>query len=146
MARRRIVEAQKVAPFYPEGLEGIYASRLLIEAEGTGSERLQLVHATLKPGESPGEGAAHPQPYDEAYYILRGSGRIEFDEGAEAYDVGPDTAIFIPGGTWHKITNTGEVDLEFLTIWPLSPAGPGVNGVFDARLRAWGTSFRLVGE
>ena len=146
MGQRRIVEAHKVAPFYPEGLEDIYASRLLVEAEGVGSERLQLVHATLKPGESPGGGAAHPPPYDEAYYILRGHARMEFSEGAEVYEVGPDTAIFIPGGTWHKIMNTGDEDLEFLTIWPLAPAGPGVNGVYDGRLRAWGTSFRLVEE
>jgi len=146
MTKLRIVQAQTVAPYSPQGLEDIYASRLLIESEGVGSERLQLVHATLKAGESPGEGAAHPAPYDEAYYILRGTGRMEFDEGAEVYDVGPDTAIYIPGGTWHKITNTGEDNLEFLTIWPLTPPSPGVNGVFDGRLREWGTSFRLVEE
>lgn len=146
MAPRRIVEVQKVMPFYPPGMEGVYASRLLIESQGVGSARLQLVHASLKPGESPGGGAAHPQPYDEAYYILRGTGRMEFDEGAEVYEVGPDTAIFIPGGTWHKITNTGAEELEFLTIWPLSPASEGVNGVYDGRIRAWGTSFRLIDE
>jgi mannose-6-phosphate isomerase-like protein (cupin superfamily) len=143
MKQRRIVPAHKVVPFYPQGLEGIYASRLLIESEGVGSERLQLVHATLAPGEAPGEGAAHPAPYDEAYYILRGTGRMEFEEGAEVYDVGPDTAIYIPGGTWHKITNTGDTPLEFLTIWPLSPDREGINGVFDGRKKAWGTSFRV---
>lgn len=144
MARRRIVQAQQVMPFSPKELEGAYESRLLVESEGMGSTRLQLVHATLKPGESPGGGAAHPEPYDEAYYVLRGRGRMEFEHGAEVYDVGPDTAIFIPGGTWHKITNIGDEDLEFLTIWPLSPAGEGINGVYDGRLRAWGTSFRLA--
>ena len=146
MGRQRIVEAQQVMPFSPEGLEGIYESRLLIESEGVGSTRLQLVHATLKPGESPGGGASHPEPYDEAYYIIRGHGRMEFEHGAEVYSVGPGAAIFIPGGTWHKITNTADEDLEFLTIWPLSPAEEGINGVYDARLRAWGTSFRLVGK
>lgn len=146
MGIRRIVQARAVLPFSPEGLQGIYESRLLIESEGVGSNRLQLVHATLKPGESPGGGAAHPGPYDEAYYILRGEGRMEFDDGAEAYDVGADTAIFIPGDTWHKITNTGDTDLEFLTIWPLSPQEEGINGVYDGRLRAWGTSFRLEEE
>ena len=146
MRKLRVVRAQDIVPYSPAGLEGIYLSRLLIESEGVGSSRLQLVHATLKPGQSPGGGASHPVPYDEAYYILRGCGRMEFEGGAEAYEVGPGTAVFIPGGTWHKITNTGDGDLEFLTIWPISPAGEGVNGVYDERLRAWGTSFRLVDE
>jgi len=69
-----------------------------------------------------------------------------FEEGAKVYDVGPNTAIYIPGGTWHMITNTGDVDLEFLTIWPLAPAEKGVNGVYDGRKKAWGTSFRLVDD
>ena len=58
MAKLRIVEATKVVPFSPPGLEGIYESRLLIEKEGVGSEHLQVVHATLQPGQSPGGGAA----------------------------------------------------------------------------------------
>jgi mannose-6-phosphate isomerase-like protein (cupin superfamily) len=146
MKKRRVVRAMDVMPYAPEGMGGAYQSRLLIESEGVGSERLQVVHASLKPGCTPGEGGAHPVPYDEAYYILRGQGLMEFDEGAEAYEVGPDTAIYIPGGTWHRITNTGTEDLEFLTLWPLAPQGEGINGVYDGRLRAWGTSFRLVNE
>ena len=144
MIKLRVVRAKDVAGFAPEKMGGAYVSRLLIESEGVGSERLMVVHATLLPGKSPGGGGAHPAPYDEAYYILRGQGRMEFDEGAEAYDVGPDTAIYIPAGTWHCITNIGSEDLEFLTLWPLSPAGEGINGVHDERLRAWGTTFRLA--
>ena len=144
MSKYRVVKAQDVMGFAPPGLEDAYVSRLLVDEEGVGSPRLQVVHATLKPGKTPGEGAAHPAPYDEAYYILRGQGLMEFDHGAEAYEVGPDTAIYIAGDTWHRITNTGDTDLEFLTLWPLAPATEGINGVYDARKRAWGTSFRLV--
>ena len=71
---------------------------------------------------------------------------MEFGDGEESYEVGPDTAIFIPGDTLHKITNTGMEDLEFLTIWPITPAEEGVNGVFDERKRLWGTNFRKVNE
>ena len=144
MKKLRVVKAKDVEGFTPKGLEGAYISRLLIESEGVGSSRLMVVHATLKAGKAPGEGAAHPVPYDEAYYVLRGQGRMEFDGGTDSYEIGPDTAIFIPGGTMHKITNTGTEDLEFLTIWPLAPAEEGVNGVLDERKRAWGTNFRLV--
>jgi mannose-6-phosphate isomerase-like protein (cupin superfamily) len=140
---QRIVKASEVMGFSPAGSGGAYISRLLIESEGVGSDRLMVVHATLKPGKAPGgDAAAHPPPYDEAYYILRGCGRMEFGEGDESYEVGADTAIFIPAGTPHKITNTGTKDLEFLTIWPLTPAEEGVNGVYDERKRAWGRSFR----
>ena len=144
MAKLRVVRAKEVMGFSPLGLEESYVSRLLIEEEGVGSGKLMVVHATLYPGESPGGGASHPAPYDEAYYILRGHGLMQYDGGAESYEVGPDTAIFIPGGTWHKITNTGDEDLEFLTIWPLMPGEEGINGVYDERKRAWGTSFRLA--
>jgi mannose-6-phosphate isomerase-like protein (cupin superfamily) len=146
MRKLRVVKVGEIEGFGPKEMGGAYLSRLLIESEGVGSSRLMLVHATLKAGHSPGEGAAHPIPYDEAYYILRGQGRMEFGDEDQPHEVGPDTAIFIPAGTLHKITNTGTEDLEFLTIWPLTPAEEGVNGVFDERKRCWGTSFRKIGS
>ncbi len=144
MREKRIVRVAEIMGFSPAEAQGSYEPRLLIESEGVGSERLMVVHATLKPGTAPGDAAAHPVPYDEAYYILRGEGLMEFGAGEESYPVGPDAAIFIPAGTLHKITNTGTEDLEFLTIWPITPAEEGVNGVYDERKRAWGTNFRKV--
>lgn len=144
MKKEKIVKVSEIKGFAPSSSGSSYISRLLIESEGVGSSRLMLVHATLKPGEAPGDAADHPTPYDEAYYILRGQGLMEFGDGAESYEVGPDTAIFIPADTLHKITNTGTEDLEFLTIWPITPAEEGVNGVFDERKRLWGTNFKKV--
>lgn len=148
MKKERIVKASEIMGFSPAESKGTYISKLLIESEGVGSSKLMVVHATLKPGKTPGDaeghGADHPPPYDEAYYILRGYGRMEFGEGEEIYEVGPDTAIFIPGGTLHKITNIGTEDLEFLTIWPIMPAEEGINGVYDERQKEWGTSFRNI--
>jgi mannose-6-phosphate isomerase-like protein (cupin superfamily) len=148
MRKERIVQAQDVMGFSPAATEGAYISRLLIDLEGVGSSRLQVNHATLRPGKAPGQGEAHPYPYDEAYYILRGQGLMEFFEAGnrEAYEVGPDTAIFIPAGTGHRITNTGDDDLVFLTLWPQRPQEEGVNPVFDERKRVWGKSFRKVGD
>jgi mannose-6-phosphate isomerase-like protein (cupin superfamily) len=145
MKKERIVKVNEIKGFIPSESGGNYISRLLIENEGVGSSKLMLVHATLKPGKAPGDAAAHPSPYDEAYYILRGKGLMEFGNGEEVYEVGPDTAIFIPADTLHKITNTGTEDLEFLTIWPLMPMEEGVNGVYDERKRLWGTNFRKIG-
>ena len=141
--KERIVRAKEVMGFSPAGAGGAYISRLLIDTEGVGSDRLMLVHATLKPGQAPGDAAAHPAPYDEAYYILRGQGLMEFGDDEESHPVEADTAIFIPADTFHKITNTGTEDLEFLTIWPIRPQ-EGVLGVYDERKRAWGMTFRKV--
>ncbi|MBM3215415.1 cupin domain-containing protein [Candidatus Poribacteria bacterium] len=148
MSKLRVVKASDVMGFSPAATESAYISRLLVDSEGVGSTRLQINHATLKPGKAPGKGEAHPEPHDEAYYILSGQGLMEFwDKGEhEAYEVGPQTAIFIPAGTGHRITNTGDEDLVFLTLWPIAPQYEGVNGVYDERKRAWGRAFRRVDE
>jgi mannose-6-phosphate isomerase-like protein (cupin superfamily) len=142
--KERIVKVDEIMGFAPTESGGDYVSRLLIESEGVGSSKLMLVHATLKPGKDPGGMGSHPAPYDEAYYILSGIGKMEFGDDDTAYEVERNTAIFIPAGTPHKITNIGAVDLEFLTIWPITPAEEGVNGVYDERKRLWGTNFRKV--
>jgi mannose-6-phosphate isomerase-like protein (cupin superfamily) len=142
--KERIVKVSEIMGFSPSGSDGNYVSKLLIESEGVGSSKMMLVHASLKPGKDPGGMGTHPAPYDEAYYILSGIGRMEFGDDDQAYEVGSNTAIFIPADTPHKITNIGNDDLEFLTIWPITPAEEGVNGVYDERKRLWGTNFRKI--
>ena len=144
MEKAKVIKVSEIMGFSPSGSEGGYSSRLLIEPEGVGSSRLTLVHATLKPNLAPYEPAAHPVPYDEAYYILRGQGKVEFDGGKESYDVGPDTAVFIPAGTLHTIINTGTEALEFLGIMPLVPTEESQHGLYFERIKAWGTSFRKI--
>lgn len=144
MKKEKVVKVSEIMGFSPAESKGDYISRLLIESEGVGSSKLMVAHATIKPNKAPLNAGVHPYPYDEAYYILRGKGRVEFGEGEESYEVGPDTAVFIPAGTRHKIINTGIDDLEFLGIWPIMPMEEGINGVCDERKRAWGTSFRKM--
>jgi gluconate 5-dehydrogenase len=142
--KQRVVRADEVMPFSPTQTEGKYESRLLIESEGVGSTRLTLVQATVRPSVLSGKAECHPIPYDEAYYILRGQARVEFGEGEESYDVGPDVAVFIAAGTKHKIVNRGTDDLVFLAMSPLLPTKEGINPVWDGRKRAWGKTFRKV--
>ena len=144
MTKRRVVQAKEVEGFCPAELGGAYISRMLLEKDGLGSTRLLINHVTMKPHHPLLTGGSHPAPYDEAYYILRGQARVSFDEGRDSYDVGPDTVAFIPGGAWHTIQNTGEDDLEFLTLWPMTPDREGVNGIMDERQHAWGTGFKLA--
>ena len=144
MKKERVVKAAEVMGFVPSGTDNNYISKVLIEPDGVGSNRLMLVEATIRPHTVPLQRGAHPEPYDEAYYILRGKGRVEFGpKGEESYDVEPGMAVFIPARTVHTIVNTGSEDLVFLGIWPVMPE-PGIHAICDDRRKAWGTSFRKI--
>jgi mannose-6-phosphate isomerase-like protein (cupin superfamily) len=115
---------------------------MLIDSESVGAKRINLNHGTLKPGNNTG-GGAHPCPYEEIYYILRGRGLLTI--GHKTYEVCPDTVAYIPCAEYHRLDNTGDTDLAILTILPL-PLDEGANPFYDARKRLWGTSFRKVAD
>ena len=144
MSPKPVFHAKDVMPFSPPGAEAAFESRLLIDPSGVGSTDLAVNHFLLKPGQHTNPGA-HPKPYDEIYYVLRGQGRVSLGHPPEDTDLTPDMVVFIPGGTRHALLNTGADDLEIITMMP-HPMRPGINSVYDERLRAWGTGFRLVDE
>ncbi len=144
-----VVRADDVMPFAPEGREHIFRSQVIIgPTGGAESEHLYMTRFTLLAGQALG-GHAHPKGSDETYYILRGTVRLELapEVGSTEraiYEVGPDTAIFIPGGTFHRLDNTdGHEDIVLLTIWH-TPPPPGANGIHDGRIKTWGTTFRKI--
>ena len=145
-----VLQADQVAPFAPAELEGTYASQCVIDKEGAGSERLQLNRCTLRGGKRLA-GGSHDEGYDECYYVLSGRAQLALGgdpgtgAGADTYELGPESVVFIPGGTFHALSNPYDEDLLFLTIWPRYP-GPGVNPLYDQRIEAWGTSFRMRDE
>jgi len=142
MANRLVFHTKDVAGFSDEPEE--YVSRMLIDESNCGSDRVQINHFTLKPGKTSGP-AAHPEPYNEVYYVLRGRALLRLGDRPDVYEVRPGHLAFIPAGTAHGLENIGDEDLEILTIWP-GPIAEGANGLYDARLRAWGKTFKLVGE
>lgn len=138
-----VVKVREVMPFSHPDFKGQFTSKMLIDPSHSGSERLQINHFTLKPGCST-DGAAHRAPYDEVYYVLSGEAVLHMD-GVD-YDIEKDTVIFIPGGTFHALTNKSTTeDFVILTVWPMPPE-PGVNEVYDLRKNTWGKTFRKVGE
>ena len=139
MYEKYVQQAKRVAGFTPAGAEGAYVSRLLIDQDTVGSTQLVLNHFTLRPGQTTSAGS-HPAPYDEAYYVLRGCGivRLGPEVAAEAFEIEPDSVVFIPAGTVHALENTGSVDLELVTVMPQQPV-EGVNPIYDERRRAWKT-------
>ena len=143
MKKGTVVKTFQVMPFTPKGYEGQFESKMLIDRTNSASEKLQVNQFVLKPG-CRTEGAIHQEPYDEIYYVLSGQAILHL--GEEAYDIGKDTIIFIPGGTFHSLDNKSQTeDFVLLTIWHTHPE-KGVNEVYDMRKEAWGKTFRKIGE
>ena len=141
MPKGTVVKVDQVMPFSPPGMEDTYVSRMLIDEANSGSRRLHVNHGVVRAGQSL-EGAAHRPPYDEIYYVLSGEASLRL--GDEEVDLERGSTVFIPGGTFHALTNKSQTeDFVILTIWPGDPE-PGVNGVYDMRKEAWGTTYREI--
>jgi quercetin dioxygenase-like cupin family protein len=142
MKPRLVFNASEVEGFSPPGSEGAFVSRLLVDPESVGSQRLVMNQFTLKGGKST-EAGSHPAPFDEIYYVLRGRGTVYLGEEREPYAIEPDSYVFIPGGTQHYLVNSGAQDLVMITLMP-GPPVEGVNPLYDKRKQTWGKSFRLA--
>jgi quercetin dioxygenase-like cupin family protein len=74
-------------------------------------------YVTLQPGG--GQVPWHNQDQEEIYFILEGTG--EMCLGEERQTVTTGQALFIPPGTFHQLTNTGESPMRMLYCY--GPAG-----------------------
>lgn len=128
----------------------VYMSRGVFDRDGVGSPDLTLSCSDLKAGTSM-RGTCHPAGCNEGYFALRGRARLTLGgdprngEGGQTYEIGPDTAVFIPGGLFHRLDNPYDEDFVLLTIWPQPPAA-GANRLYDERRKAWGSDFRKKRE
>jgi mannose-6-phosphate isomerase-like protein (cupin superfamily) len=62
---------------------------------------------------NPGEGLVphiHPQS-EEVYYVIQGKGTVYVGEEREETPIEPEMTLYIPPGTIHAVTNTGEEKL-----------------------------------
>lgn len=140
-----MVSASAVRPFALPGDENTYESRCLIGPDGACSRDLLVNHFTVRRGVAM---VSHVHPdNDELYYVLTGVGYVDLGGHGGLFDdtrhaVEPNSAVFIPAGTFHRVVNEGDTDLTMLTIWPRLPA-VGSNPIYDARLEKWGSSFEL---
>ena len=67
----------------------------------------------------------HSHASDEYEYIISGTGLLQSGE-VEGIPLEPDTIVYNPKGTAHKITNTGEEPLKVLKVHvpPIAPFAP----------------------
>ncbi len=90
-------------------------------------EHTQLTVMHLEPGEEIGLEAHHDR--DQFIRVEQGSARVVMgpaeDDLDEAHDVEDDWAVIIPAGTWHNVTNTGDVPLKLYSLYspPEHPDG-----------------------
>lgn len=82
-------------------------------------EYMQLVFMSLKPGEIIDLEVHHD--HDQFFRIEKGEGVIKMGLSKENLDfkevVKEDWAIMVPAGYWHKLRNTGDIDLKLYTIY-----------------------------
>lgn len=74
---------------------------------------MQLVLMTLRPGEDIGE-EIHDDT-DQFFRVEEGEGEVSIN--GQATHIDDDTAIVIPAGARHNITNTGHKPLKMYTIY-----------------------------
>ena len=90
-------------------------------------KHLQLTLMSLQPGEDIGL-EVHPH-VDQFLRIEHGQGITQMGRSRDNLSfqqyVGEDSAIFIPAGTWHNLTNTGHTPLKLYSIYapPNHPFG-----------------------
>ena len=140
-----VIKGDDIEPFvHPD--DPAYQSQHVLGNETTGLHDLLLNRGTVAPRAGLG-GGNHPDN-DEIYYGVSGVCAVDLGgdpntgEGGETFDIGPDSVVFIPAGTFHRLRNESDQPFVLLTIWP-QPAARGANGIHDRRLDDWGTGFRL---
>ena len=140
MGKGFVVNSSNVAPFR---VSDAYISKMLIDKHNCGSEHLQVNEGVVTAGGKL-SGAAHPEPYDELYIVIRGEAILHMDD--MDYDLSPGSVVFIPWDTFHALENKSETeDFVLLTVWTQTPE-PGGNDVYDMRLKAWGSSYKTASE
>ncbi|MGH7324824.1 MAG: cupin domain-containing protein [Candidatus Rokuibacteriota bacterium] len=89
---------------------------ILVEPATTGTAAFTMGVQNLPPGS---QVPLHQHPEEEILFCY--SGRARITVAGVTHEVGPETAVFIPGDTYHSIENVGTE--EFRMTFTLSPAG-----------------------
>jgi mannose-6-phosphate isomerase-like protein (cupin superfamily) len=73
----------------------------------------QIVAMSLRVGEDIGV-ETHPET-DQIFFIVHGEGEVMIANQRRVFD--KKTLIFVPAGSEHNVTNTGEDELKLITIY-----------------------------
>ena len=93
----------------------------LVHPLTTGSVGLGVSICLMEPGDRV---RRHSHPYEEAYYVISGRGRMYLEGVDEEIELVPGRAVYVPAGRVHGQVNDGDEQLSILC--SLSP--PPVEG------------------
>jgi len=140
MPKGTVIKPKEVVSFF---IDETYSSKMLLDDTNSQSKNVQINEGTIGAGKGT-HGATHAAPFDEIYIIMDGSAVLHMD-GLD-YDMEKGDIAFIPGDTFHSITNKSDTeDLIIYTVWPVKPI-EGVNEVYDKRLKDWGKTYKTIYE
>ncbi|WP_269409892.1 cupin domain-containing protein [Lentibacillus daqui] len=122
----RVVRDHGKQPFVVDIEKAAEQNRTFRTALWTG-EHLQVTLMSIRVGEDIGL-EVHPST-DQFLRIEEGKGIVQMGDSKNnltfRQNVQEDSAIFVPAGTWHNVTNTGNVPLKLYSIYapPEHPFG-----------------------
>jgi len=107
--RAKVVRLEDASPseITADGASGVVGLPLLELGEGTGAFDVRAVR--IHPG---GVSADHAHPWEQANFVLAGSGEVELD--GERHDLARDDFVYVPPDVRHVFRNTGADDLVIL--------------------------------
>jgi quercetin dioxygenase-like cupin family protein len=88
-------------------------SRMLVTADTAGAGQSSLGYSVFTPGTTL---APVRHETEEFAFVVAGRGEILLDDGALAF--APGDALYIPGGVWHAVSNTGDADAVMVFGFP----------------------------
>jgi mannose-6-phosphate isomerase-like protein (cupin superfamily) len=96
---------------------GVGTFRVLIDEESSGAKNFSLLVNTSNAGT---EGEEHRHRGEHCFYILSGEGTIFI--GGKAFEIGPETAIYVPSNVLHRLDVGPGEDMTYIVVY--APPGP----------------------
>ena len=135
MKKGKVINSWEVKPFI---CDDTYSSKMLLDDFVAGHRAININEGTLAPG-CKTCGATHKKA--EIYIVMKGEAVLHL--GNELIDIKSGSIAFIPSGVFHSLDNKSSKDpFVLITLWENAKD----NEVWDARVKAWGKSFKTIDE
>jgi len=115
MEKKYVVSLKEATTGVLHGKAGTF--RVLIDEESSGAKHFSLLINTMNAGV---KGAEHKHEVEHCWYILSGSGTMYI--AGKSYKLEPETAVYAPADTLHRIDVDPGEDLTYVLIY--APPGP----------------------
>jgi len=115
MEKKLVIHLKDALTGPMQGGKGTF--RIFIDEETCGAQRFSFLMNTLQGGTQTG---SHQHEEESCLYILSGRGSVSI--GDNSFEMGAQTAVFVPARMMHKIDVYPGEDLTYIMIY--APPGP----------------------